>query len=303
MKNIHLWLLACILACFATPAFAQATRTWVSGVGDDVNPCSRTAPCKTFAGAISKTATAGEINCLDPGGFGGVVITKSITIDCGGTFGSVLAANQNGITINAASIVVVLRNLTINGAGTLVGNGVRIVNAAEVHIENVVLENFGGSNTNGRGVAIETASNVSVTIQSSRFTNNGFMGIHSNPSAGMVNLAVNNTEIAGSGTGLQFRQNTQAAINNVTVLNSNAGLASELGSVSAIISNSNFSNNAFGIINGNGGAPTMRIYGTVITGNTTNGLQISAGQVISLGNNLFRGNAGNEAPSSTIGTQ
>src|ERR1043166_569185 len=83
----------------AAPASAQATRTWVSGVGDDVNPCSRTAPCKTFAGAISKTAIDGEINCLDPGGFGAVTITKSITIDCTGTFGSVLAAGTSGIII------------------------------------------------------------------------------------------------------------------------------------------------------------------------------------------------------------
>src|SRR5262245_48964588 len=66
-------------------AYAQATRTWVSGVGDDVNPCSRTAPCKTFAGAISKTAAGGEISVLDPGGFGGVTITKSITINGEGT--------------------------------------------------------------------------------------------------------------------------------------------------------------------------------------------------------------------------
>jgi hypothetical protein len=62
-------------------AQAQATRTWVSGVGDDANPCSRTAPCKTFAGAISKTAPCGEISVLDPGGFGAVTITKSITIN------------------------------------------------------------------------------------------------------------------------------------------------------------------------------------------------------------------------------
>jgi len=84
----------------SAPAHAQAPRTWVSGVGDDVNPCSRTAPCKTFAGAISKTATNGEIDCLDPGGYGAVTITKSITIDCTGTFGSVLVAGTNGITIN-----------------------------------------------------------------------------------------------------------------------------------------------------------------------------------------------------------
>src|SRR5438552_12482981 len=81
------------------PAQAQATRTWVSGVGDDANPCSRTAPCKTFAGAISKTASGGEIDCLDPGGFGAVTITKAITLDCTGTFGSVLVSGTNGVVV------------------------------------------------------------------------------------------------------------------------------------------------------------------------------------------------------------
>src|SRR6476660_10572646 len=79
-------------ATYASPAHAQATRTWVSGVGDDANPCSRTAPCKTFAGAISKTAPGGEINCLDPGGFGAVTITKSLAIKCKYTEGGILAA-------------------------------------------------------------------------------------------------------------------------------------------------------------------------------------------------------------------
>src|SRR5436305_6552396 len=105
-------------------AHAQATRTWVSGVGDDVNPCSRTAPCKTFAGAISKTADRGEIDCIDPGGFGTVTITKSITIDGGGTFASILAAGTNGVNANDSASgapmtkVVRLRNLSIQGAGT-----------------------------------------------------------------------------------------------------------------------------------------------------------------------------------------
>src|SRR4028119_1817543 len=81
------------IALASSSANAQATRTWVSGVGDDVNPCSRTAPCKTFAGAISKTATNGEINVLDSGGFGSINITKSITIDGAGAHGSILAAN------------------------------------------------------------------------------------------------------------------------------------------------------------------------------------------------------------------
>src|SRR5215467_10548820 len=84
----------------SAPAHAQASRTWVSGVGDDANPCSRTAPCKTFAGAISKTATGGEINCLDPAGYGAVTITKSITIDCEDTQGSILASGTNAINVS-----------------------------------------------------------------------------------------------------------------------------------------------------------------------------------------------------------
>src|SRR4051794_19441343 len=101
----------------SAPAFAQ-TRTWVSGVGDDLNPCSRTAPCKTFAGAISKTAAGGIINCIDPGGFGTVTIVKSIEIDCLNTKAGMLASGVNGVTVNAAGIIVVLRGLSIEGIGT-----------------------------------------------------------------------------------------------------------------------------------------------------------------------------------------
>src|SRR5882762_2770517 len=108
----------------SAPANAQATRTWVSGVGDDVNPCSRTAPCKTFAGAISKTAVFGEINCLDSGGFGAVTITKSITIKCEGVIGGILAAGTNGININDSgsgtpnTTIVTLSGLDIEGANS-----------------------------------------------------------------------------------------------------------------------------------------------------------------------------------------
>ena len=138
----------CLLMANADPAAAQATRTWVSGVGDDANPCSRTAPCKTFAGAISKTATGGEINVLDPGGFGAVTITKSISIDCGGTFGSILAAGGNGINVNGANIVVAIRNLSINGALTgLVG--INFTNGISLHVENVNILGFSAGSATG----------------------------------------------------------------------------------------------------------------------------------------------------------
>src|SRR5882672_5000986 len=126
----------------SAPAHAQATRTWVSGVGDDANPCSRTAPCQTFAGAISKTAAGGEINCLDPGGFGAVTIIKTITIDCRDVYGSVLVTGSDGIVINGAGAIVKLRNLNINGlkdTGAASMNGISILAASSVFIENVVI--------------------------------------------------------------------------------------------------------------------------------------------------------------------
>jgi len=299
-------LAAIILAC-ATPLYAQATRTWVSGVGSDANPCSRTAPCQTFAGAISKTATGGEINCLDPGGFGTVNITKAITIDCGHTHGSILAASTNGVIVNGAGIHVTLRGLAINGANTTTGNGVRILQAGSVTIDDVDIEHFGGTVTNGRGVTIETSTaNVRVSILNSRLNHLNNSGVHSNPTGGNVILSMDNVQIENSANaGIQLRQLTTAVINRVSSTNSllGSGITLELTTANATVSNSNFSNNAFGVFNGNGGNPILRLASSTITNNTTDGLRINTGQVISSGNNMIRGNAGNEVPSSTIGTQ
>src|SRR5258707_1290868 len=139
-------LAAASLALAVQSASAQASRTWVSGTGNDADPCSRTAPCKTFAGAISKTATGGEISVLDPGGFGAVTITKSITIDGGGgQVASVLAAGTNGIAISAGAGTVTLRNLRINGilGAPVAGlNGIQFLSGAALHIENCTIFGF-----------------------------------------------------------------------------------------------------------------------------------------------------------------
>src|SRR5215471_4865612 len=128
MLSLRLSFIALAIGLWSSVAWAQASRTWVSGVGDDANPCSRTAPCKTFAGAISKTANGGEIDALDPGGFGALTITKSITIDGGGgQVASVLVAGTNGIVVAATSAdVVTLVNLRLQG---LLGNGSNSGNA------------------------------------------------------------------------------------------------------------------------------------------------------------------------------
>src|SRR4051794_19553952 len=132
----------------AAPAYAQATRTWVSGVGDDVNPCSRTAPCKTFAGAISKTAAGGEINCLDPAGYGAVTINKSLVIDCHYTEGGALAGGNGTTTTAASTDSITIRGLDIFGV-TPPSNGVRIIAAGAVHIEDCVIRRFNAVNSLG----------------------------------------------------------------------------------------------------------------------------------------------------------
>ena len=147
------------MACAAS-ASAQATRTWVSGVGDDMNPCSRTAPCKTFAGAIAKTAAGGEINCIDPGGFGGVTIVKSIAIMCDHVTAGVLVPHTNGIVVNVKNgDKVVLSGLDIFGAGTGL-TGVRVVKG-NVLIRNATIQGFSAAGS--KGVSNEGTGHVIVT--------------------------------------------------------------------------------------------------------------------------------------------
>ena len=183
--------LALVLGLQMGPAHAQATRTWVSGVGDDANPCSRTAPCKTFAGAISKTAAQGEINVIDPGGFGAVTITKSITISSIGVEGGVLVSGTNGVVVSAGpSDVVMLEGLDVEGLGTGL-DGVSVVGTSgQVYVKNTKIHNF---TQNGINMASST-SGAKVFVTDSFIFQNGTL--NSNPLTGGVN--VNGTANNGS---------------------------------------------------------------------------------------------------------
>ncbi len=202
MRRIWTKLAIAIAAVFtvaATPAMAQATRTWVSGVGDDANPCSRTAPCKTFAGAISKTAAGGEINTLDPGGFGGVTITKSLTIRSDSVEGGVLVSGTNAIIINAATTDrVVLDGLDFEGLGTGL-NGVSILQARDVVIRNSSIRNFQGAGASC--VRVNTTSTIRVAIENSFLFNCGtgvsVLNSTVNGSAKIYNTLIGVMTIAG----------------------------------------------------------------------------------------------------------
>jgi hypothetical protein len=173
---------AICLSLLSVPANAQATRTWVSGVGDDANPCSRTAPCKTFAGAISKTAAAGEINVLDPGGFGAVTITKSITISSESPEAGVLVSGTNGIIISAGvSDTVILKGLDIEGLGTGL-DGVKVNSGLLVYVINCRIHHFVN---NGINMASST-SGARLFVKDSIIIQNGTL--NSNPLTGGVNV-------------------------------------------------------------------------------------------------------------------
>src|SRR5258705_2943395 len=168
----------------ASPASAQATRTWVSGVGDDANPCSRTAPCKTFAGAISKTAAAGEINVLDPGGYGAVTITKSIRIISDHIEAGVLVSGTNGIIVNVASTDnVLLDGLDIEGLGTGL-NGVQIIGGGRVGICRTSINHF-----TGKGVNLTGTNNAKGFVQNNGISNNGG-GVDVQSASGAFNKVV-----------------------------------------------------------------------------------------------------------------
>lgn len=221
------------LAFAATPAHALggASRTWVSGVGDDANPCSRTAPCKTFAGAISKTADGGEIDVLDPGGYGTLTITQSITIDGGaGQVASLLSSGTNGIQINTTGAVV-LRNLKIqnfaNGAEAPGCNlsGVKILNAQSVQLENVDITNY-DNGISTPASSVPTGSNVSVTADNVSVRNSYCTGINATPDPGhQAQVTVRNSDLSQDNTGFQSGPGSESWMSGTGISSNAKGLA------------------------------------------------------------------------------
>ncbi len=292
MKKAGLKTIIIAAIALALPAIAnaQATRTWVSGVGDDVNPCSRTAPCKTFAGAISKTATNGEINCLDPGGFGAVTITKSITIDCSTDFGSILSSSVNGITINITLATdtkkaVRLRGLSIDGAGTGL-NGIRILSALSVSVEDVSVVGV-----TSHGISVESTLSPKITVTRSDFRGNTGNGINTFVTTGTVNLAVSESTFNANNIGINLSGSTKATVMNSSMVNNTTGITASNGDIG--IFHCMISGNTTGLSALAGG--NIRISDNMITSNTT-GLSISGGVIASFGNNMINANNTDGSP-------
>ncbi len=281
---------AFVLVFASVSANAQASRTRVSGVGDDANPCSRTAPCKTFAGAISKTARGGEISVLDPGGFGNVTITKSITINGtpGAGYGSILVpAASTGVIINITDPADTLRTvrlnwLDINGAGTA-ANGIKILNTglanSIVVVENSVLDGF----TN-RGISDERASGGKLFVLNTTIRNTVAAGVIAIPSAGSTKIDSSIDQVRAYNTGIGFRVGSggRMMVSNSVASGGNAEIVADAGSEMSV-THSVISNNTTGILL-NGG--TIRLAHSDVAFNTTG----IVGTVNSFTNNRFVSN-------------
>jgi hypothetical protein len=276
-----------------TPAHGQATRTWVSGVGDDVNPCSRTAPCKTFAGAISKTAAGGEISVLDPGGYGAVTITKGITISGDGSLASILNSGVNGVIVNVTSTpdTVILRNISINGAGTSPGlDGVRYLAAGRLIVENVTIY---GESVAGIEVLLGSGGTGNLIVRDVTI-NGGAAGVKI--TSGNVKASMSNVAIHAAVTGVDALAGSVDLDRCLLEQNSGTGAYAEGGTINLVRCS----------LTGNGiavnAAPgsILRMTDTAIFDNLT-ALGCGGGIIATAGDNRKGGNAGGPAACATTG--
>jgi hypothetical protein len=293
------------MACLASPASAQANRTWVSGVGDDANTCSRTAPCKTFAGAISKTAAGGEINCIDPGSFGTVQITKSLTIACEDVeAGNLENSTTTGIIVNAAATdVIILRGLHFDSTPTGPAlHGIRFLMGAALHVEDCVIRDATSAAPNGNGILFAPSGTSELYVSNSFITGNN-NGIYVRPTGtGVAKVVISNSSIENNNlAGVKADGTSNTGGSNITVVNSNVSGNTNAGisilnpvggpAINIMVDGVSVANNgAAGGLRVDGANATIRVGRSTISGNGLGTAIVNGGVISSYGNNQINGN-------------
>src|SRR5215471_9463 len=281
--------LGCLLLVilFASSAWSQTVRTFVASTGLDTNPCSRTAPCRTFNAALAAVSAGGEVVALDSAGFGSnVTINKAVSvISPGGVFGGIWVPSGDGITISAGpSEVVNLRGLTLNGQGGT--NGINFISGAAVHVENCVVNGFGMGirftnsgklfvkdstiRKNITGIFIGTTGPIAASIDHVRLTENTGAGLDVVDGA---KVSIRNSVSSGNATGINSTSTQPAGVEvnveNCLVAGNANGIASagDAGGTSSIV----------------------RMSDSTVTDNQIGLVQILAGALLSRGNNTVEG--------------
>ena len=296
-----------ILSLPNSSAHAQATRTWVSGVGDDAAACSRTAPCKTFAGAISKTATGGEINCIDQGAYGAVTITKSITLDCDGQFGGILHSSTNGIVVNAAATdKIMIRNVDISGdpPSSPGLNGIRIISAGEVNVEKVLIHGQLAGDPNGAGILVDktVAGFTYLTVRDVTLYNMRY-GVKMKTTTDQVVASITNSRFNGVAiNGVEAGQNTFAAVSNSVFSTINGSAIKASSATSAIYAKDNLITNSYFGIDASVSGAKINAMANALFGNAKAFNAAAGATFLSGGDNRFDVNPGSAA-TGTLGSK
>jgi hypothetical protein len=288
---------------FASAAQAQASRTFVSGVGNDADPCSRTAPCRTWAGAIIKTFINGEINALDTGSFGTLNATKSITVDGNAAHSATLSSGVNAFIINIAAgnandphRSVRLRNLSLNGMGAVgaVGtrtglDGIRFISGTSLFVENVVINDFSLDGIEIAGPAGEgNAMNVVLDdVQIRNCNGSGIKASHAN-ATGQIILMMNNVRVHACGVaGVEGTNRTRIGVKNSVFTHNPTGLR-QSGADNIMNLEDVFVSYATTGVQSSAGN-TIRVSNSMVTQNAT-GIDTNGGTITSLSGNSVEGN-------------
>jgi hypothetical protein len=306
---LGLALVALAFSAGPAPIQAQATRTWVASYGNDADPCSRTAPCATFAGAISKTAPGGVISCVDADGYGTLNITKSLMIDCEGSGASVLASGTTGFIINAANTdIVTIRGVSIQGQGITTGfYGIRYINAQALHVEECQIISFNTSPAHGIFVPGSITPGVfqQLFVKNTMIRSNG-VGVTSSggitigvpapgaPNAGVVRAVLDNVSLVRNNVGLRISPPSETTVINSSIVgNISFGVLTASGGSSAIVNieHTTISESILGAgVRAEGPGAVARLDDTSIFGNNIGIESFNFGSILSFGNNSIAGN-------------
>ena len=292
-RFLAVFLLVVLPFVVTTLGSAQATRTWVSGIGDDANPCSRTYPCKTFAGAISKTAAGGEISVLDPGGFGAVTITKSITIDGEGTLSSALTAT-NAINLSSAlqsTDVVILRSLAIFSVNDQSSTPHGITYVGNSRLGLLVVENCSIYGFGGNGINMSLTGSGNLIVRNTNITG-GISGVRITSTSGTVQAHLENVSIRRTTNGVYASYGTTNVSNSVLSENVTYGALADGSGIITLLNDT---------LTGNGTAAEALTGGTIRLSNinafdNVGGFRCDGGTMFSAGNNRKGGNLGAGTP-------
>jgi Right handed beta helix region len=277
----------------AVSAQAQSPRTFVSAAGSDSNPCSFAAPCRHFQAAVNATSPGGEVDALDPAGYGPITISQAITIEGQGWSYIAPPTGGNGITINAVSGNVAIHGVSLNGVGiTGMTFGIAFNSGSSLTVRDSVIQNFTKD-----GIHFQPAASSQLSVLNTLVSNNGSNGISIPPTgSGTTTGVLNHVDIENNGVNGLFVDSVGLQSINVTFSDSVSannganGVLTQHPLAWVTIRRCTISNNVTGLAAAGSGA--IVIAQSIITGNG-NAWDNGSGGIGSAGDNFIINNSSN----------